>query len=330
MATSLTASLAEVLAYGGRNANPISLGIIKETIYQDTFLWSSLFPTKGIDGIINSYRRESTRPKVKTHNVGGTICESYATFHPVNDQIGRAIVQIPVDLKVLTSNNQTDFWGDQFLAASYEFSDYMQNNIINGTGDTDGEVIGLKKLVTGFGAGQKFVPSASTTGAAVQLLDLDRLASLVRYPRKFFLTHPNIAIDIKALGMAQGGNSWKDIMVKYAAPGTEGYVTFDERPVQAYNGIPIFESEWLGTETTYGGSAKYRILCGSFAPGKGLEFIYPNSFGGRPASLGFQIDPRHTKENHDEDFIRARWSFGISCYSTRSLAQAVNYKFTNA
>lgn len=327
---SMTATLAEVLAYGGRNANPISLDIIRETIYQDTFLWSSLFPTKGVNGIINSYRRESTRPLVKTHNVGGTICESYATFQPVSDQLGRAIVQIPVDLKVLTSNTQTDFWGDQFLAASYEFSDYMQNNIINGTGATDGEVVGLKKLVTDFGNRQKFVPSTSTGGASVQLLDLDRLAALVRYPNKFFLTHPNIAIDIKALGMTHGGNSWRDYAVRYAIPDTNGYVTFDNRPVQAYNGIPIFESEWLGTETTYGGPGKYRILCGSFAPGKGLEFFYPQSFGGRPATMGFQIEPRHSKEEYDEDFIRARWSFGISCYSSRSLAQAVNYKFTNA
>lgn len=330
MASTLTMTLAETVNSGGANQNPMALAIIRETIYLETFLWASMLPSKAVNGISNTYRREVTRPLVKTHNVGGAISEGYATYNVITDTAGRAIAQIPMDMKVQTAYNLTNVWSDQLQSARYEFGDKLSNDIINGAGATDGAIHGLKTLCDDFGAGQKFVASTTCSGGAIELLDLDKIANKVRYPNKFFLTHPNLYLDIKALGMAMGGNSWREVMVPYAVATGNGYVTINERPVMSYNGIPIFESEWMTSESTYGKTGKYRIICASLAPGRGLEFFYPGSIGGRPSTLGFQMEEKKMKEDYDEEFVRMRWMYGLSCYSSKSIAQGVNYKFVNA
>lgn len=324
---STTMSLASLLASGMQDRNPMALEVLRRITFDQ---FTSQMPTKGINGVHNIYRRRGTTPLVKVHDVGGAVCEGTATSTVITDQVGRILAQPSIDRKVYTGANLIDAWIDQIQAFVPQIREKAADRIINGTGATDGDVIGLKKLASNFGSNQLFRSSTTTSGVAIKFHHLDRISNLVLGSNKFFLMHPNTALDLKVLGLALGGNTWGQTMIPYAVADGNGVIGLMNKPVASYNGIPIFESNWMTTETTNGGSGKYRVLCGSFDDSDGVSMFYPQSDIDGPTTLGMQILPAQQKESQDEKFVRIVWQFGISAKSTQSLAQGVNFKFTNS
>ncbi len=326
---SLTKTLAEATAQGDISRDTIGITMIEKALKYDSFLGS--LPTKGVDGTVNGpYRIQDTSITVTRHNVGDTITESYVTNDEGVDKAGTFMSQIPMDVKVQTSHNTIDEWVDQLTANAWEFKEKLNDAFINGTADAgDARFNGLKALATGAGTDQ-LITTTAAGGTDLTFPMFMKLRNKVKYGVDFYLMHPNTAIDFYALSLSLGGNRWSDIQVPFAEIGLNGQLTMQNRSVKAFDGVPIYESEYMTTETLHGEPEKYRIIAGSYAQDRGITTFYPKETARRTSTMGFSMDPIQTKEVHDEDFIRSRWYIGMSLYSPLAIAQITNLKFTNA
>lgn len=326
---SKTLSLASLALGGAQSQDPLMMRIIRRTTLDQ---FTGILPAKSVPGITNTYRRTSHTPIVKILNVGGTICEGAACNSKKTDEVGRLIGQPSLDVKVITGHDVVDAWSDQLMQYIPRLQDQFATYLINGTGATDGEVTGLKKLVDVFGTNQRYKPGTTTANVPIQLFHLDVLLDRIRGSanQRAILVDPDIYNDIKVLGMAAGGNTWSQVMVPYAMQDESGAVIRAERPVQAYDGVPIYKSPWLGTDTTNGATNAHRVIALSLEEGTGVELFYPESVAGYSRSaMGMTIDPPVSKPEQDEMYMRLRWLIGLSAYSTQAIAQIVNIKKTN-
>lgn len=319
-------SLAEMVTGGAHNRNPIEMTIAQEFITTDQF--TALLPARPVVGNVNRYRRETQRVLTKPHHIDGTICEGVAKFTTVQDEVGRIIAQPALDWKVANHGTLADTWMEQFQSARWEIQEKWGYYLINGNGQTtsnDGEIKGLKVLADALSSDQLYNPSASTPGHAIQLVDLDILRERVKYPVDFYLTHPRILIDIKVHQLNMGGNTVEHVMMPFAYFGRGGQLVIQNRPVPAYNGIPIYVSEHILPETTYDVGSKYRVYAGSFTEGKGLEVFFDPT----KTTFGITMEKMDTDRTKDEYFVRIRHSMGLSLRSSVALAHMDNLKITN-
>jgi hypothetical protein len=327
---SMTMTLAELATNLSRELNPLTMSVVRETLYHNTF--AAALPVKAINGIVNGpYRRESTNVLVKNSQIGDQISEGYATFTSVTDTAGTLIVQIPMNVKVQTAHTIEDPWAVQMENAGIELALALDNLIINGPGTNEGTFLGIRGLANAAGATQQLEVSDTTAGGEVTLLTMRKLANCIKGRKvDYYLTDTGVVNDLYALGMAMGGNTWQMTMQPYAYVGPGGYLTIGERAIPAFGGVPIYESDWMGTETTFGGAGKHRIIAGSFGS-DGIKGFYPSSIraGRQGTVLGLSFDPMRTKETVDEDYIRGRWYFGMELRAQKAIAQAVNIKLKN-
>jgi len=319
-------TLANLATWGAKNANPVDLTLAQETIVIDQF--TQQIPVSFVNGTENRYRREVTRVPVVPHHVGGTVCEGVGSFTPVTDQVGRLLAQIPLDKKIQAASNNVSQIRDQLQSTAWELAEKLGYYMINGNGGTtssDGEIKGLKILSDALPATQWYLPATSAAGVALQLIHLDKIRKLVKYPIDFYLMHSDLYIDYKDLAMAMGGNALGEVQRPFASF-AGGSVVIQDRGVPAYDGIPIYTSDHIQTESCYGNPLKHRIYAGSFQQSKGLEMFFDPS----NTTMGIQVDPVHTKEGSDEDFWRVRDMKGLSLRSTLSLSYGSNFKITNS
>lgn len=323
---STTMTLAQLSVTGSQNLNPLALDVMRK-VTLDQF--TGELPAKAISGVNNTFRRRGQETILNVGNravgVSTAITEGYATATIVTNTAGRVIGQASMDTLIEAAHNNVNPWVEQTEAYIPVLQDRIATNIINGTG-SNGQMSGLKVLCNAIGATQQYTPNTTSSGNNVSFVHLDKLALRVRGARKAFIMNPNLAIDFKQLGTALGGVTWGSVMVPYAVVNAAGYVEIQNRPVQSFNGIPIFESEWMTTETTCGGAKKYRIFCISLDEGTGVELFYPDSL---PA-IGLQMYPPQVKENYPERYMRFEWLAGISCRGPQSIAQGFNFKLTYA
>lgn len=323
---STTMTLAQLALTGAQNLNPLALEVMRRTTLDQ---FTGELPAKPISGVNNVFRRRGSETILQVNNrdigTSSAITEGYATANIVTDTCGRVIGQPSMDTIVEAAHNLVNPWVDQVNAYIPVLQDKIANNIINGSG-SGGQMSGLKKIANAIGSTQQYTPNTTTTGNNIQFVHLDKLALRVRGARKAFIMNPNLAIDLKQLGTALGGVTWGSVMVPYASVNADGYIEIQQRPVQAFNGIPIFESEWMTTETTCGKSGKYRVFCISLDEGTGVELFYPNTL---PA-LGLQVYQPEVKESYPEKFMRFEWIAGISARGPQSIAQGFNFKLTYA
>lgn len=332
MSTSTTQTLSELTSSGFKDLNPRSVDVIRQILTKDNF--TAQLPALGVDGINNIYVRESTQATTTTFDVGDQVTESVVKDTKVTDECGRLVTQVSLDRKVAIGSNNREPWGRQLEGATWAMTQKWQDQAANGGGATDGDITGLTGLADGAGSGQKYTADTTTSGVAVALVHLDKIRELLQYPCDFFCMNEKLLIDIKVLMQSAGGIQTVEYQNPFASFNTVGATgSFEEIRnfrVPAYDGVPIFTNNYLGTETTSGGSGKYRIIAGSFAAGKGLEYFYPTTDDqGMRTALGVQIDPLHSKEDRDERFLRVVHMAGLSLYSTKAIAQGVNFKITN-
>ena len=323
---SVTMTLAQLALTGAKNLNPLALEVMRRTTIDQ---FTSQLPAKSVPGVSNIYRRRGSETilNITTRAVAtaGAITEGYASANIVTDNCGRIIGQASMDTLIEKAHDLTDPWREQVNAFVPALQDKMANELINGAG-TAGGPSGLKKLINAIGSTQQYTPNTTTSGVAAQFYHLDKLALRVRGARKAYVMNPNLALDLKVLGLALGGNVWREVMVPYAMVGPGGAVVIQDRPVQGYNGIPIFETEWMTSETTCGKSGKYRIFCVSLDDTTGVELFYPSA---APA-IGLEVHPLQMKENYPEKFMRFEWTAGLSAKHAQSVAQCMNLKLTNS
>lgn len=329
---STTLTLAQLTASGFQNLNPFAVDVIRQVLTKDNF--TAQIPARGVSGIYNTYVRESTQVLAKTHAVAGTVSESVAVDVKTNDEVGRIISQISLDRKVAIGHNLTNPWGRQFQAGTWAMTQKWQNQVANGGGTAEKDISGLTKLADGAGSGQKYTPGTSTSGIALALVHLDKIKALLQYPCDFFVMNEKLFIDFKVLAQSAGGLRMEEYQRPFAVYGSDGRVlAFEEQTVRVptYDGVPIYINNYLGTETTKGGSGKYRIIAGSFEPGKGLEYFYPvTDDKGMPTALGIMVEPVQMKPDYDEKFVRVVHCAGLSLYSTKAIAHGINFKITNS
>jgi len=322
----MTMTLAQLSVTGSKNLNPLSVDVMRKTSIDQV---TGQLQVRAVPGVSNSYRRRGSATimniNLRAVGVAGDITEGYATANVVTDNCGRVIGQASMDTMIEKAHDLTNPWREQIDAYIPELQDKFANEVINGTGASGG-FKGLKALCNAIGATQQYTPSTTTSGLDVKFVHLDKLALRVRGTKKAFLMNPNLAIDFKQLGVSLGGNVWSSIMVPYGVVGPNGVMTIQERPVQAFNGIPIYETEWMTTETTCGKSGKYRIICISMDESTGVELFYPSS---SPA-IGLEVYPLQLKERNPEKFMRFEWIAGLSTRHAQCIAQGFNFKITNS
>lgn len=311
---------AQAAASGGKNLNPLSRKVIKQFLEHDQF--TQIVPTTAVPGTENKYVRETQRPLVKVHNIDGTICAGVAKQEIITDEVGRLIAQPEIDRKVELSQDIRKVWTDQIEATGWEIADKWANQLINGTGATDGDITGLKALIDAIGSDAKYVcASTCDSGAEISFAYLDELLRIPKYGVDFIMMHSkiknNLLVDFRSLG----GNSMDHVKVPQATFGPGG-MQIKERDVLAYNGIPIFENDYLGTETTEGGSGKYRVIAGSLSPMFGLHTFYPAA-----TDMGFQFEPIMTKQSKHERYLTTAHYMGLSLKSEKAIAQLINIRY---
>lgn len=320
---SQTMTIAAMQAGGGMNRNPMEWSVIRKTIFDQVF---AHIPAKGIDGTQVQWRRRGTTPSpVRAHNVGSVICEGTATSTLATADCGRILAQPSLDLYVAATSNLADPWIEQFEAFGPEVRDKIRNQVINGNGSFP-NMNGLKTILAGSAySAQHYRASTTTGGVQLQLHHLDKILKLVRGDKRFLLVDEDIYIDLKVLAIAAGGTTWHDMTMEFA--GANGQV--EKRTIWTYDGVPVFRSSELGTETTNGGSGKHRIIAGSFDE-DGIEMFYPKIVGGRPTVMGLQIEPPARKQDYHEKYFTIAWYLGLRAKSFQCLADGINFKKTNA
>lgn len=330
---STTLTLTNLTNSGFKDLNPRSVDVIRQILTKDNF--TAQLPALGIDGIANYYVRETTQATTTVFDVGDAVTESKVVDTKTSDECGRLVTQVSLDRKVAIGSNLREPWGRQLEGATWVMTQKWQNQAANGGGSSDGDITGLTGLADGAGSSQKYTPGTSTSGIAVALVHLDKIREKLQYPCDFYVMNEKLVTDIKVLMQSAGGIQTIEYQNPFASFNTVGatgsYEEIRNFRVPAWDGVPIFTNNYLTTETTNSGSGKYRIIAGSFAPGKGLEYFYPiTDDQGMRTALGVQIDPLHSKESYDERFLRVVHMAGLSLYSTKAIAQGVNFKITNS
>lgn len=324
MAT-MTMTLAQLSLTGAHNLNPLSLEVMRKTSIDQ---FTSQLQVRAVPGVSNTYRRRGSETILNVHLRGvatsTAITEGYATANIVTDNCGRVMGQASMDTLIEKAHDLVNPWREQIDAYIPVLQDKIANEIINGTG-SGGGFKGLKALANAIGSTQQYVPNTTTSGVDVKFYHLDKLAMKVRGANKAFIMNPNIALDLKQLGIALGGNFWSQIMVPYGITGPGGVIEIQKRPVQAFNGIPIYETEWATSETTCGYKGKYRIYCISMDDTTGVELFYPRA---APA-IGLEVHPLQMKQDFPEKFLRFEWTAGLSTRHAQCIAQCSNLKITN-
>jgi len=331
--TSSTISLAQLTASGFKNLNPRAVDVIRQILTKDAF--TAQIPAFGVSGIHNIYVRESTATTSYLQDIADAITETKAVDVKVTNEVGRIVTQVSLDRKVAIGHNNRNAWGRQIEAASWSMTQKWQNQVACGTGASEGNITGLEALADGAGATQKYTADTTTSGVALALVHLDKIKALCKYPVDYFVMNEALLIDFKVLCQAAGGIQTVELQNPFGSFNSMGITaSYEEIPtvrVPAWDGVPLFVNNYLTTETTNGGASKYRIIAGSFAPGKGLEYFYPEiDDKGNRTALGVMIDPIHDKEGFDERFVRIVHMAGLSLHSTKAIAQGVNYKITNS
>lgn len=266
------------------NQDPISKGLGLSFSNQD-FLTRSI-PVRRIAGkaVIHDRQVENPNTLVSALDIGGTPIATPGTVTQVTHKIGRLYAEVEIDeFEIETSGETNDVLGVQVDTKLRGLHNLWSTQVITGSG-TWPNMTGLQNLVD---SGQLYELSTTTTGSAISFAILDEILNLVDMPGSLdnieageFEGMPFLAVpkafrpSINALYRALGAAGPETIMAGFTNPAT-GQI--EPRNVPAYNGVPLYYTAALSTETTYAGSGKYRVYGGVMGGEQGLTGIIPQS-----------------------------------------------------
>ena len=287
-------------------------GIIAEILAVDAF--SRVLTFVLCEGKSLSYNRSlNTANTAKWIDVGDTVSKTPASITQVTAAFGRIVADAEVDaLEELTMSERTDQMRAQVEEKSRAIGRLWKAGLITADG-SGGEISGINTLV----ASGQYLDVATTTASVISYDGLEQLMAKVTAKDgqvDFLLMNSSMLRSYRALVRSTAGDV-DNITLGFLDPitGRQGSLT-----VNAFNGVPIFVNDYVGTETTGGLSGVTRITAGCFGESVGLT-------GFIPAKVGklVEVSPMIYDQERDAMFRRLRLIAGLALYSTKALAQWV-------
>jgi hypothetical protein len=292
------------LAEAAKLSNDVVQQGVIETVIKESRVLEAL-PFVDISGNALTYNRENAMASASFFDVGDTWTESTPTFTQVQATLKILGGDADVDQYIATTRSNVQDIEAAVLelkakAVAHQFEDYF---IYGDTAvDTKG-FDGLHKVVP---AGQQVHQGSGTTPAALSLKQLDATIDLVK-PGKpdFLLMSRRSRRGISAFARALSSP------VQFE-PGDFG------RRVMLYDGIPVFESDFMvDTESIASGAF-------SLKTGGASTSIFAVRVGeGRLAGLtngGIQVENVGALETKDAHRWRCKWYVGLALFSTLAIS----------
>ena len=287
-------------------------GIVEDVVTTSP-IWSAI-PWTGYDGQAIIVNRENALGDAQALAVGGTItAKSAATFVQQTFKAETTIGDAEVNglVAAQSSSAGVDQMGIEVSSKAKQIGRLLQTGIATGTGSSPQ----LNSLHTLCDAAQ-FTSVSATRVLSFELLD--ELLDLVKAKDgevDFIMMPARTLRSYKVLVRALGG---VDQTIAYTMPnGTM-------RQVSTYEGIPIFQNDYLSVaETANGaaltGAALTSVYAGCFDDGSsrvGCSMIHPN---GTP--VGFEAAEIGQAEAKDERIVRVKSYSNFVLFNRKGLAR---------
>ena len=317
--------MALTLVEAAKLSNDVLLeGVVEEIIYDSPILQSLPFIEIVGDGL--RYNRELTLGSIDFYDVGDTWTESTPTFTPVTANLVIMGGDADVDefLKRTRSNIQ-DLEAAVIQQKAKALRHKWEQTFIYGNQTTSPkEFDGLRKIIDTFtlaGITGRQVVQMGTAGGGVALsfLKLDELIDKVKggKPSALIMSKRSRRI-IQSKTRAAGWNLEQD----KTALGT--FIT-------RYNGIPLWETDWiLDTHVTTGsGAGQYES-----ATTTGDESVIfavrlgEGALSGLTSPGHIQVQPIGSLETKDATRVRIKFYPGLAVFSTLSVAALIGVDAT--
>ncbi|HEX5140778.1 MAG TPA: phage major capsid protein [Dehalococcoidia bacterium] len=297
--------MALTLTEGAKLSNDVVLQGVIETVVKESRVLDTL-PFIEMMGNALTYNRENAMASAAFFDVGDTWSESTPTFTQVSTALKILGGDADVDQYIATTRSNVQDIEAAVLelkakAVAHEFED----EFIYGDTSVDAKGFdGLHKLMP---SGQQVHQGSGTTPAALSLKKLDEMIDLVKPGKPDFLlmtrrTRRGISAYARALTSP----------VQYEQAG------FGQR-VMFYDGIPVFESDFLvDTETIASGAF------GAKTGGAGTTIFAVKTGEGRLAGLtngGIQVEEVGALETKDARRWRVKWYVSLALFSTVAIAR---------
>ena len=300
-----------------RTRDQLIAGIV-EDIYTTNPIWAFL-PWIGFAGSGISVNRETTIGDAQFLAIGGTITAKAASavtnilFEPTTC-IGDAEIN---NLELVMSDSDiNDVKAMEISSKAKSVGRNMQQGIATGTGSSPN----MNSLHTLVDSSQY----TATTVAGGLVLTFDRLDELIDKVKAkdgivdWIMMNSRDIIKLRALYRALGGVPMAEVKM--------GNKTFK---VLEYNGIPVFQNDFLSiTETDNGaaltGGAQSSIYAGVWDDGTkktGVAMIYPKA-----TTAGITFEDVGPMESRDERIYRVKAYMNFASFNRRGVARLIGVK----
>lgn len=303
----------QTLAEAAKYINDEIVSGVAEDIITTNPVWN-VIPWTGYEGQGFIVNRENTLGDAQHLAVGGTITAKAAS---VVDQVTftatKTIGDVEMDglVKVQSQGGGVDQIASEVSSKAKSIGRLLQTGIATG----DGTGANMNSLHTLVDAGQY---TAASAGQAISFALLDELLDLVKAKDGMvdFIMMPGRTLrSYKALVRALGGVN--EVMAFTMPNGTT-------RNVSVYEGVPIFQNDYLSVaETANGaaltGGALASVYAGVWDEGDnktGLAMIHPIA-----APVGIDIQQVGVAETKDEEIIRLKSYSNFASFNRRGVAR---------
>ena len=288
-------------------------GVAKHILTVDLFANTLPFVATNAKSLV--INRELTESGSAFVDINGSTNATGATVTQDVYPLGRIVGDVEVDdFEQVAMSSINDQMGLQTELKSKAVGRKWKDAIITGTG-TFPQFSGISNLVD---ASQIVEASSTTSDGSLTLALLDQLLDQVTAKDgevDFLLMNATMRRKFRALVRAQGFSN-EEVELGFLDPITGDRGT---QKVHAYDGIPIFRNDFIGTETVNGGSGKHRIYAGVYGEGEGLVGLSPSD-----TDPGIRISVPFLSETKDATLRRVKMYTGLGRYSKRALAKLSN------
>lgn len=293
------------LAEAAKLSNDVVLQGVIETVIKESRVLDAV-PFIEIAGNALTYNRENALPTAAFFDVGDSWSESTPTFTQVQATLKILGGDADVDQYIATTRSNVQDIEAAVLelkakAVAHEFEDEFIY------GDTAGDPKGFDGLHLLVPAGQQVHQGSGTTPAALSLKKLDETIDLIRPGKPDFLlmsrrTRRGISAFARSL----------------TSPVQFEPAEFGRR-VMLYDGIPVFESDFI-VDTEAIAAAAFDAKTG----GASTSIFAVKTGEGRLAGLtngGIQVENVGALETKDARRWRCKWYVGLALFSTLAIAR---------
>ena len=265
-----------------------------------------------------SVNREDTIGDAQFLAVGGTITAKAASgVTQILFESTKVIGDAEIDSKLIVESGSdiNDVVATELSSKAKAVGRLIQQGIATG----DGASPNMNSLHSMVDSGQYVTQTAGGVVLGYDALDevLDKVKSKDGTV-EWMMMHGREIRAFRALERTSGGLRPMDIQM--------GGKTIQ---IQQYNGIPIFQNDWLSiTETDDGaaltGGALSSVYCGVWDEGDkktGLSMIYPEA-----SELGFSVTNIGQAETRDETIYRVRALCNLALFNRRGVARLTGVK----